>query len=147
MGDERGSTDRFHNRYKSPHLPRSDRRRSLSEQRLKSAPVTLNSRQRQSVETAIREVCVHRKWHLYVVNVRTNHVHLVTSIGKAESGRALNAFKAYATRQLRRDNLWTESHSTWADKGSIKHLWNEKSLFIAVDYVMNGQGVDLPNFD
>ena len=146
-GDERGSTDRFHNRYKSPHLPQSDRRRALSEQKLKSASVVLNSRQRQSVERAIREVCVHRNWHLYVVNVRTNHVHLVTSIGKAEPGRAFNAFKAYATRQLRQDSLWCELHSPWADKGSIKHLWNEQSLFLAIDYVMNGQGGDLPNFD
>lgn len=146
-GDERGSTDRFHNRYKSPHLPRSDRRRTLNERRLTSTPLTLDSCQRQSVEHAIREVCLHRNWYLHVVNVRTNHVHLVTSIGKVEPGRALNAFKAYATRRLKRDNLWPEPHSPWADKGSIRHLWNEKSLFLAIDYVMNGQGGDLPDFD
>jgi len=146
-GDERGSTDRFHNRYKSPHLPRSDRRRTLNERRLTSTRVTLDSRQRQSVDAAIREVCIHRNWYLHVINVRTNHVHLVTSIGKVEPGRALNAFKAYATRQLRRDTLWPERHSPWADKGSIRHLWNEKSVCLAIGYVINGQGGDLPDFD
>ena len=40
-GDERGSIDRFHNRYKSPYLEPSDRRRELNRRKLKSAPVTL----------------------------------------------------------------------------------------------------------
>jgi len=71
----------------------------------------------------------------------------VTSIGKVEPGRSLNAFKDYASRQLKRDTLWPERHSPLADKGSIRHLWNEKSVCLAIDYVINGQGGDLPNFD
>src|SRR5438128_7346618 len=61
-GDKRGSIDRFHHRYESPYLPRSDRRRDLSERRLKSSPVTLDARQRLSVDNAIREVCSYRGW-------------------------------------------------------------------------------------
>jgi hypothetical protein len=52
-GDERGSIDRFHNRYRSPYLPRSDRRREVSARELKSEPVTLTASQRQSVDAAI----------------------------------------------------------------------------------------------
>jgi len=63
-GHERGSIDRFHNRYKSPYLEPSDRRRELNRRKLKSAPVTLNIRRRRSVDRAIREVCGHHKWHL-----------------------------------------------------------------------------------
>ena len=146
-GDERGSIDRFHRRYKSPYLPPSDRRKSLATLQLKSSPITLNASQRRTVDAAIREVCGHRKWLLHAVSVRTNHVHTVVSIGKEKPERALNAFKAYATRRMRRAGEWLETHSPWADRGSKRHLWNEKSLALAIDYVLNGQGGPLPDFD
>lgn len=146
-GDERGSIDRFHNQYKSPYLPRSDRRRQLSERKLKSEPVLLKAEQRQSVKEAIQEVCEHRGWLLHTLNVRTNHVHAVVSIDESNPARALNAFKAYSTRRLRRDGSWNRSHSPWADKGSQRYLWNERSLAQAIEYVRNGQGDELPDFD
>ena len=146
-GDQRGSIDRFHNRYKSPYLPRSDRRREVNERKLKAEPLLLNAEQRHSVEEAIREVCNHRRWLLHTINVRTNHVHVVVSIGEIDPGRALNSFKAYSTRRLRREGSWTLNHSPWADKGSQRYLWNERSLTKAIDYVLNGQGDDLPDFD
>jgi REP element-mobilizing transposase RayT len=146
-GDERGSIDRYHNRYKSPYLPRSDRRRELNQLKLECDPVNLDTEQRQSVERAVRQVCAHRHWLLHALNVRTNHVHVVVSIGKAKPDRALNAFKAYATRQMRRDGNWQETHSPWADKGSKRYLWNERSLALAIDYVLNGQGDDLPELE
>ena len=146
-GDKRGSIDRVHNRYKSPYLPRSERRRELNTGTLKSDLDTLNAKQRQSVDSAIREVCAHRKWFLHAHNVRTNHVHIVVSIGTVKPGHALNAFKSYATRKMRQDGNWQESHSPWADKGSQRPLWNERSLALAIDYVANGQGGDLPDLD
>ncbi len=144
-GDERGSIDRFHNRYKAPYLPRSDRRRDLNRRQLRSEPLTLDTRQRQSVDLAVREVCVNREWLLHALNVRTNHVHAVVSIGAVEPERALNAFKAYATRRMRLDDNWAERHSPWADKGSQRYLWTERSLALAIDYVINGQGEELPD--
>jgi hypothetical protein len=56
-GDERGSIDRFHNRYKAPYLPRSDRRRDLNCRQLRSEPLILDGRQRHSIDLAVREVC------------------------------------------------------------------------------------------
>lgn len=146
-GDERGSIDRFHHRYKSPYLPRSDRRVDLSLRTLKSQPSALSARQRRIVDKAIRGVCSYRGWLLHAVSVRTNHVHAVVSIGPMKPDRALNAFKAYATRQMREEGCWEHSHSPWADRGSKRHLWNEQSLALAIDYVVNGQGDDLPEFD
>ena len=81
------------------------------------------------------------------LNVRTNQVHVVVSIGKIKPERALNAFKAYATRRMRRDGNWKHEHTPWADRGSKIHLWNEKSLALAIDYVINGQGHELPQFE
>ncbi len=146
-GDERGSIDRYHNQYKSPYLPRSDRRRDLNQSKLKSKPVTLDAKQRKSVNDAVREVCTYRHWDLRALNVRTNHVHVVVSTGFAKPERALNSFKSYATRHMREDGTWRESYSPWADKGSKRYLWNERSLALAIDYVVNGQGDDLPDLE
>ena len=146
-GDRHGSTDRFHNRYKSPHLAASARRQSINRRLLKSDAMTLDSQQRQSVERALREVCEHRGWLLHTMGVRTNHVHVVVSTGGFKPERALNAFKAYATRRLRADGRWNKTHSPWADRGSKKYLWTERSMSIAIDYVINGQGGDLPEFE
>ena len=68
-------------------------------------------------------------------------------IGQIKPERALNAFKAYATRRMRRDGNWQVSHSPWADMGSKRSLWNERSVALAIDYVINGQGGELPEFD
>jgi hypothetical protein len=80
-GDERGSTDRFRNAYKSPHIPADDRWKTHNIRKLKSEALTLNAEQRKSVESAIRETCVYRSWHLHALNVRTNQVHVVVAIG------------------------------------------------------------------
>jgi REP element-mobilizing transposase RayT len=146
-GDERGSIDRFHNHYKSPYMPPSRTWQRHNNRMLRSEPVNLVATQRESVEAAIRETCRIRKWLLRAISVRTNHVHVVASIGVAKPERALNAFKANATRQMRQDGCWSQSHSPWADKGSKKHLWNERSVERAIDYVINGQGDELPDFD
>jgi REP element-mobilizing transposase RayT len=146
-GDDRGSIDRFHNRYKSPYISPNSNWRQHNERQLKIEPVTLSAAQRHSVEAAIRETCATRQWTLYALKARTNHVHSVVSIGPIKPERALSAFKANATRQMRQDGCWRESQSPWAEKGSRRYLWNERSVSRAIDYVLYGQGDDLPDFD
>ncbi|HEV7472917.1 MAG TPA: transposase [Pyrinomonadaceae bacterium] len=146
-GDKRGSVDRFHNQYQAPYIRPDKERFEANLDRLSHEIVSLNARQRDSTENAIRETCKVCKWALLAVNVRTNHVHSVVSIGTAKSSRALNAFKAYATRRMRQDGCWLSDRSPWADKGSKRNLWTERSVELAIDYVLNGQGDDLPDFD
>jgi hypothetical protein len=67
-------------------------------------------------------------------------------MGTVKPERALNAFKAYATRLMRERGCWQHSHSPWSDRGSKRYLWNEKSLALAIGYVINGQGDELPDF-
>ena len=145
-GDERGSIDRFHNHYGSPYLTTNTNWYNFNQRALKTKPLTLDAIQRKSVEVAIRETCKIRKWTLLALNVRTNHVHVVVT-ANAVQGRVLNALKANATRQLRVDGLWAHCFSPWADKGSNRKLWNEESVSRAVDYVLYGQGDELPDFD
>src|SRR6267154_3461173 len=87
-GDERGSIDRFRNRYKSPYIKADSPWRLHNQQQLKGEPVTLNAGQRNSVEAAIRETCGKRQWQLHAVQARTNHVHTVASIGLTKPERA-----------------------------------------------------------
>lgn len=107
----------------------------------------LDAAQRHSVKRAIRETCEHRKWHLYALNIRTNHIHSVVSIGSIKPEKALSAFKANATRQMRQDGCYRGELSPWAEKGSKRYLWNEQSVAKAIDYVLYGQGDELPDFD
>ncbi len=146
-GDERGSVDRNNNRYGTPRIQPSSNWQKHNEGRLLHPPVVLTAAQRRSVERSIRDTCEKRGRTLLAINVRTNHIHLVVCIGAKRPKDALIALKANATRQLREDQLWTLEHTPWADKGSKRNLWNERSVFEACDYVVNWQGNDLPNFD
>jgi len=80
-GDERGSVDRFHNRYGAPFLPHHEGRRQYEQKLLKHPPVELDAARRAAVEAAIRETCEKRGWLLRAINVRTNHVHTVVTTG------------------------------------------------------------------
>src|SRR5713226_6077029 len=84
-GDERGSYRR-NSRVTSGVLripPRPGLKRAESQQ-LKHRPVRLNKRQRAVVEQAVREVCLHRKYRLRAISVRTNHAHSVVSALRSE---------------------------------------------------------------
>jgi REP element-mobilizing transposase RayT len=146
-GDTRGSVDRHHNRYKSLCIDPNEKWHRHNEEHFNREPVVLDSSRRQSTETAIRQTCTHRHWHLHALNVRTNHVHSVVSIGSLKPERALAAHKANATRQMREDGCWKSERSPWVEKGSKRYLWTERSVALAIDYVLNGQGGALPDFD
>jgi REP element-mobilizing transposase RayT len=142
-GDARGSVDRFHNRYVFPRLSTNTRRYDYNWNALRAPPFILGSKERQVVKEAIRETCEFRKWRLLASNVRTNHVHVVvTAHTRAEL--MLNALKANCTRCLREEKLWSFPFSPWVRKGSKRQLWNEDSVTRAINYVLHGQGDDLP---
>jgi REP element-mobilizing transposase RayT len=146
-GDKRGSTNRFRNRYGSSFLPPEEKWLKINKDRRKRDPVKLTTKQRTCVETAIKETRV-RQWRLFATNVRTNHVHIVVLAGLKGSEIILNAFKANATREMRKSGCWHDpKNSPWADKGSKRNLWNEKSIQQAIEYVLYRQGDELPKFD
>ncbi|MGI9056779.1 MAG: transposase [Pyrinomonadaceae bacterium] len=146
-GDNRGSVNKFNNKFLSPFIKSNKSWEAENNNKLKGEVVILNAEQRTIVEETIREVCKFKDWVLHALNVRTNHVHIVVSTGNHSVKSALNAFKAYSTRNLRKYNLWNLKHSPWSDKGSQRYLWNEKSLETAIEYVVSKQGSKLPDFD
>ena len=142
-GDKRGSVDRFHNRYNSPLIPRNDQWREYNLRSLKHPPAKLSKLRRAAVEAAIRETCTIRKWLLWALNIRTNHVHSVVT-AKCDPESVLTAFKANATRKMRESGCWRSSGTPWVQRGSKRRLWNEKQLMAAIAYVEYDQGEPLP---
>src|SRR5439155_15545991 len=107
-GDKRGSIDRFHNRYKSRYIDANEKWHRYNTETLENETLILDASQRQSVDRAIRETCQFRRWHLHALNVRTNHIHTVVSIGSIKPERALTAFKANATPRCCRTVVGTK---------------------------------------
>jgi REP element-mobilizing transposase RayT len=145
-GDERGSVDRAHNQYGTPFIPQNNRWREYSTHLVKHEPGTLDAAQRAAVDLAIRETCEIRCWLLDAINVRTNHVHVVVS-AQVRPELILTAFKANSTRQMRAAGCWPHEHSPWSVGGSRRYLWTEMSVERAIDYVINGQGGPMPDFN
>lgn len=98
------------------------------------------------METAIREFCRVRGYVLIAISVRTNHVHVVVSNSGAPE-RIMDSFKAYATKGLRAAGLVGVDQKLWSRHGSTKYLWTEEQVGEAAEYVVNGQGGELPTFD
>ncbi|MFT3746601.1 MAG: transposase [Pyrinomonadaceae bacterium] len=145
-GDERGSVDRrYFNRYGGSKIDADPKKISAERKLMKSPPIKLNAKQRNVIISSIGEVCTIRRYPLYGLNVRTNHVHLVVgNCGQVE--RMMDTFKAYATRALRKAALIGDG-KVWSRHGSTRYLWTDRHIEVAVDYVLNGQGADLPTFD
>ena len=74
-------------------------------------------------------------------------MHVVVDIGNINPTKALTALKANATRQMRTDGSWPFNYTPWVEKGSKRYLWTEAHVNRAVDYVVLGQGDELPSFD
>jgi REP element-mobilizing transposase RayT len=137
-----GSVDRFHNIYGTPRLPPNQKRYEYNRRLLKRAPVKLTAPTRATVLAAIKETCEIRKWGLWALNVRSNHVHSVIS-ANCKPKLILNALKANATRKMKEAGCWHGEQSPWIRRGSKRYLWNEKDVTNAVAYVLYDQGEPL----
>ncbi len=146
-GDERGSVDRrFYNRYGMAKIVANSEMKAGKAKLLKAAPFFLGAAERKVVDAAVREVCGVRDYELFALNVRTEHAHVVVGDhGKPE--RIMYSFKAYATTALRNAGLIGPDVKPWSRHGSTRYLWTEEHIAKAVEYVVNGQGGELPEFD
>jgi REP element-mobilizing transposase RayT len=114
---------------------------------MKRSPVKLYARRRQAIKSAVIETCSKRGWALYAFNIRTNHAHVVVNAGAKDPDIVLIALKANSTRSMRENGSWHYEETPWAEKGSKRRLWNERHVQAAIEYVLFGQGDDLPEFD
>jgi len=142
-GDERGAIDRHgQNAYGSPRVAVNRKLEAIMNGNQSAGAIILSGQQREVVAAAINETCDLRNYSLYALNVRTNHGHIVSaSLDRPE--KMLNAFKANATRALRNAGL-VGDEKVWARCGSTRYLWKPSHVNGAIDYVLYGQGDDLP---
>jgi len=98
----------------------------------------LSVEQREAVEKQIAETCRHRGWYLHAVNCRSNHVHVVVSADRARPKKIRSDLKAWATRCLK-EQFDATRENWWAERGSIRFVWDDSSLEAAVMYVAEGQ--------
>jgi REP element-mobilizing transposase RayT len=146
-GDERLSVDRHDgkNIHGTPRIEPNEELNRMMQVKRQADEFLLDGRHRAVVERAVRGVCELRKYLLFAANVRTNHVHSVV-YGSAKPEKIMNAFKANATRELREAGLVYEGQKVWSRGGSTRYLWRQSHFDGAVDYVLYGQGDDLPDF-
>ena len=142
-GDERGSVSRTANQVGAPLVAADPGRQSREVSLLRNPPTLLDARRRVSVRTTIERVCAHRRWTVWTVNVRTNHVHLVVSAAQPPE-TVMRSLKSWATRQLVLDGLAAVGEAVWTRHGSTRYLWDEGDVDGACQYVRDGQGRDLP---
>ena len=98
-GDDRGSVDRDHNIYGTPHLEPDLERQKFDSHRMKGKPFKMEKQDRIIVLDTIKEVCQYRKWHLHAAHIRPTHVHIIVSANK-EPEKIMTTFKSYASRAL-----------------------------------------------
>ena len=141
-GDTRGSVDRYHRRYDTPMLPPGPRPKEIESRLLHQPPVKFGRRQRVAIDSGIRETCGIRKWELWALNVRTNHLHCVVT-ANCKPNTMMGALKANATRSMRAAGCWSSELSPRARGGSKKYLWTDEELANAIAYVQYDQGEPL----
>jgi REP element-mobilizing transposase RayT len=145
-GDERLSMDRKNfNQFRHGKMPANNGLKQKELSNLKNKPFTFSTEVRKIIHSSIQQVCDFRDYHLIALNVRTNHVHCVIA-GNAKPELIMNSFKSYATRHLRNELQFSEDIKIWSRHGSTKYLWTDEQITNAVEYVINGQGDNLPDF-
>lgn len=145
-GDGRSSVDRHgRNIYGAEKVGLDPVFAVKMEQNMVAEMFLLDGRMRSVVADSIRSVCAIRHYGLPALNVRTNHAHVVVS-AETPPTSIMTAFKANATRDLREAGLITSDQRVWSRGGSTRYLWKPRNVELAVDYTLNGQGDDLPDF-
>ncbi len=139
-GDERGSVDKDHNKVSTPLLPVDAARVAEETSLMCGHGIRFDPQSRDLVEATIRRHCEIRRWKLYAVAVRTNHVHVVVCCGEnTPPESAMEQFKAWSTRALRDAKIVDRNQGVWTSHGSTRWINHQPGLDAAVAYVLTGQ--------
>jgi len=142
-GDDRHSVDTHgKNIYGTQDIAPKSELETAMKNNMKQSALILDELQRKTVEIAIKELCEQRGYFFQAINVRSNHVHIVVS-AQAKPERIADAFKAFATKKLREENLISNETKVWSRGRSRRYLWKPRHVTLAIDYVLYSQG-DLP---
>ena len=99
----------------------------------------LSEAARQETADQIEETCRHRGWCLHALSVRSNHLHVVVTAANVAPRKIRADLQAWATRRLKRE-IDERRENWWADRGSVRYIWNEDALERVIVYVVDAQG-------
>ena len=115
--------------------------------------VFLDLDQREIVNKAVRDHCDKRLWHLFEVNCRSNHCHVVLTATNYDGEQVRDQLKGWAKRRLKADQLkrnedgQTVREHWWTRKGSVRYLYDEESLQAAIAYTLEAQDLGGSKYD
>ncbi|WP_442484682.1 hypothetical protein [Aeoliella sp. SH292] len=108
-------------------------------ERLNHDIVLLDVEQRQIVELAISRHALHRGWHLWVANARSNHVHVVITATNYAGSTVREQLKANSTRELRHSFHLFLGRPVWSVGGDWQCINSEDELHQVVTYAGESQ--------
>ncbi len=134
QGDQRG----WRRRRKGQKLPRP-LLASWRRERLKHEVLLLSRLQRSVVQQECQRLCDHRGWHLWTVNARTNHVHVVVTASDYSGKTVRDQLKANCTRVLREQWPVYRDRPVWTVGGDWECINTTQDLEAVCVYVAEAQ--------
>ncbi len=134
QGDDSGWRRR-RNGYQPPQLRLADWRR----RRLKYDLMLLSPDERRVVEAECERHCRHRRWHLWAVNARASHVHVVVTADGYSGKTVRDQLKANCTRGLRERWNQFRDRTVWTVGGDWRCINSEDDLETVCLYVRDAQ--------
>ena len=111
--------------------------------RLKYRPIKLETESQIIVRDAILDLCAIRKWHLFALHVRSNHVHTIIR-ADCPVDLVTNHLKRWPTRKLREGGF--DGHKVWTSGSSKKYIYKPEKLQEKVHYVIYEQGTMMAHY-
>ncbi|MGL6076709.1 MAG: transposase [Fimbriiglobus sp.] len=145
-GRATGSVDLKNNAPGTQFLQANPALERQSRAKMRQEPYLLDPRRRQVVLKTILEVAAHRKWHLWAVHVRSNHVHVVVT-ADCKPEKVMIDLKAWASRRLREQFDESPDRDRWTEHGSTQWLNDEEDFQTVVKYVLDEQGEPMERHD
>jgi len=133
QGDERGWRRQMRIEQPQPRLAQ------WHKERLKHSLILLSPEQRVLVEQACQHHCDHRRWKLWAVNSRSNHVHAVVTAAEHSGKTVRDQLKANCTRRLRERWAVFSVRPIWTVGGDWVCINSEDEIESVCEYVRDAQ--------
>jgi hypothetical protein len=132
-GDELGWIE-YHQGWQMPDPSRL----MLSTARMKEPVCLSDEPARQIVETQVAETCRFRKWVLHAAACRSNDMHIAVGAFETSPKKIRIDIQAWCTRSLKHQ-VDSTRENWWAERGSIRYVWNDEQLGRVIEYVTEAQ--------
>ena len=111
---------------------------ATSEAKMSEEPCVLSLEARELVKQQIVETCLFRNWNLHAVACQSNHLHVVIGAFETKPQKVRRDLKAWSTRRLKTE-IDSNRRNWWAERGSIRYIWDQASLDRVLVYVTESQ--------